>query len=429
METIFNLVDESLVNYWKLYNLTEQDFYCRECGECMLDIEDAKNVRYITVGKRKTKKPIKPYLYDVVKDKLYVETEQNRWLVAGRTLSGKVYFRHICWKCFFKKLKETTDIARRARKSSWYTKILNGTDAIPPAWASPSHYYKFVFDITDDELSAERAKFDTASLDSFIHRFGEEQGKIKFEEYKNRQAYTCSKEYMMNEKGMSEEDWNNFNASRASTKENFIKRYGKELGEEKWNDYCSNESYAGCALEYFIEKYGKEQGEFEYLRVNASKAITLDNFIKKYGLDEGKKRFELVRNKAYSKISQILFKQIDKKLGEYSANSKYAEKNFEQVINIFFDDGKCKACRPDYILNTKIIEFNGDFWHANPKYYGPNDTPDRKKHDKASDIWQADALRKEALEKLGYKVKVVWESDFYENPDKVINDCVQFLKS
>ena len=49
--------------------------------------------------------------------------------------------------------------------------------------------------------------------------------------------------------------------------------------------------------------------------------------------------------------------------------------------------------------------------------------------DKASDIWEYDRKKKNALEKLGYKVKVVWESDYHKNPEKVIDECVEFLKS
>lgn len=75
-----------------------------------------------------------------------------------------------------------------------------------------------LFDITDEELEKERKKFDTASLESFIRRHGETEGPKKYEEYKKRQAYTCSKEYMMNEKGMTEKEWNDFNASRACTR-------------------------------------------------------------------------------------------------------------------------------------------------------------------------------------------------------------------
>ena len=37
-------------------------------------------------------------------------------------------------------------------------------------------------------------------------------------------------------------------------------------------------------------------------------------------------------------------------------------------------------------------------------------------------------MKKLALESLGYDVKVVWESDFKEDPGKTINECVKFLK-
>lgn len=50
----------------------------------------------------------------------------------------------------------------------------------------------------------------------------------------------------------------------------------------------------------------------------------------------------------------------------------YASKHGEAVVNIVTND-ICKASRPDYLLNTKIIEFNGDFWHANPVIYSEND--------------------------------------------------------
>lgn len=39
-----------------------------------------------------------------------------------------------------------------------------------------------------------------------------------------------------------------------------------------------------------------------------------------------------------------------------------------------------------------------------------------------------DNRRNTALEKLGYKVLIVWERDYYENPEKVIDICIQFLK-
>jgi len=424
MDEIFSRVDPNLVDYWKGHDLSEQDFYCRECGKILIDIDEVLNLKY-----NPAIKDFRSRFVDIRTEKRYVESERSRWCVKGRDMSGKTYFRYLCWDCFFKHLHEVEDIPRRARKGKWYAAVLRNEHPVPKAWTSPSEYFKLLFDITDEELQLERSKFDTASRESFIRRHGEEVGLRKYEEYRKRQAYTCSKEYMMSEKNMSESDWEKYNASRASTKENFIKRYGEVLGETKWKQYCEHESYAGCTLEYFIDMYGENTGRAKYLELCARKALTLQNFISKYGLDEGKSRFEKLQNKSYSDVSQSMFLKIDEILGNFATDSKYATKNAEEVINLFFDNGTCRTCRPDYKLNTKIIEFNGDFWHANPKYYAANEFIYTNGKHLVKDIWEADAIRKHALEQLGYKVKVVWERDYYDNPDKVIAECVDFLKS
>ena len=284
----------------------------------MIDFSTVNNLQFRNKGEI-TSRSVTKYKKTVP----YVESEHNRWLVTGRTLSGKTYFRKICWECFFKKLPEIEDIPRRARKSSWYKDILAGNFRPPAKCASPSKYFKYVFDITDEELEKEHNKFDTASLESFIRRHGEILGPQKYEEYKNRQAYTCSKEYMMNEKGMTEDEWNDYNANRACTKKNFIKRYGDDLGLKKWNEYCEIESYVGCKLEYFVEKYGPDIGSKKYLEVNKQKYQCLENFIRKYGEEEGKKRWSKYSKKPYSLISQNLFRAIDEKIGEYAKNNSF----------------------------------------------------------------------------------------------------------
>lgn len=424
-----NNIDTSLIEYWKSNGLNDKDFYCRECGNLMIDFNDLKDVGYNPQHKGK-----QLALYKRIKTKQYVESEQNRWLIRGRTLSGKTYFRHLCWDCFFKHLGEIEDIPKRARKSSWYKDINNGIFRPPATWSSPSKYFKLLFDITDEELENEHKKFDTASLESFIRRYGDINGQKKYEEYKKRQAYTCSKEYMMNEKGMTEKEWNEFNSNRACTKENFIKRYGKDLGKNRWDEYCRLESYAGCKLEYFINKLGEDEGKKAYLEINKKKAQTLENCIRIYGDIQGKIKYEEYCNRQYSNLSKRFFDSIQMILGDFGVGAKYGD--FECPINLCFEDGTCRVCYPDYILHTKIIEFNGDYWHGNPKYYKPDDImkfiqKQRTKYngDKASDIWEYDRKKKNALEKLGYKVKVVWESDYHKNPEKVIDECVEFLKS
>ena len=424
------LKNDNIKEYWKENGLSDKDFYCRECGKLMLDVENAEHVRY---DPSQTKFICKFIDSESKKFKLFVESDANIWLVKGRFLSGKTYFRHLCWDCLFKHLGEVEDIPRRARKSSWYRDINNGILRPPRPCQSPSRYFKLIFDITDEELEQEHMKFDTASKESFVRRYGVAEAAVRYDEYRKRQAYTCSKEYMMNERGMTEAQWNQYNANRASTKENFIKRYGKELGSRKWKEYCEWEAYVGCKLDYFIEKYGQTKGREMYLSVNRKKAQTLENFIRIYGPEEGEKIFSEYSGKMYSNESEELFSAIDLKMDIWDGESMHGMK--ELPVTVSFPDGTCRVCFPDYVLGKKVIEFNGDYWHANPKIYSPEtimesitSTSSRYSGNKASDIWEYDRKKISALESLGYDVKVVWESDFKKDPGKTINDCVKFLK-
>lgn len=60
-----------------------------------------------------------------------------------------------------------------------------------------------------------------------------------------------------------------------------------------------------------------------------------------------------------------------------------------------------------------LIEFQGDYWHANPLIYNENDVisfPQGKVSVK--EIWNRDNLKKEKALKDGYKLIYIWESEF-----------------
>jgi len=101
------------------------------------------------------------------------------------------------------------------------------------------------------------------------------------------------------------------------------------------------------------------------------------------------------------------------------------------LINVFNDKSvKMVKMRPDYVLGKHIIEFNGDFWHANPKIYKENDvlTKFNKTYDIAKNIWDSDTHRLDILRALGFKVLVVWESDYTSDPERTVTECVKFLR-
>jgi G:T-mismatch repair DNA endonuclease (very short patch repair protein) len=74
--------------------------------------------------------------------------------------------------------------------------------------------------------------------------------------------------------------------------------------------------------------------------------------------------------------------------------------------------------------NNAVIEYYGDYWHCNPKKYKPDYFHKQKKM-YAMDMWKHDRLRKKELEDLGYKVFIVWESDFKNNPEKEIRNLTK----
>jgi micrococcal nuclease len=110
--------------------------------------------------------------------------------------------------------------------------------------------------------------------------------------------------------GITKEDFTRYNKSRATTLENLIHRYGEEEGAKKWDEYCKIQSYAGSSLKYFEEKFGEEEGVRKWVEINYLKSHNKDVFIKKYGEEDGIRRWnEYIQRKPsyYSQISQKLF--------------------------------------------------------------------------------------------------------------------------
>ena len=164
-------------------------------------------------------------------------------------------------------------------------------------------------------------------------------------------------------------------------------------------------------------------------KINKSRGITKDKLIEKYGLlianEMTKNRGRRLKNVflRYSKISKMFFDKIQDKLPDidlyYGNDEKWIRKN------------KNKGYFIDMVIGetNKIIEFNGDFFHANPKLYHEksliNISKDKKLY--AKDIWIKDKEKIDFLSKE-YDVYIVWENDVKNNIDEEINKCVSFIK-
>lgn len=228
-----------------------------------------------------------------------------------------------------------------------------------------------------------------ASLDFKINKFGEEEGKKKYKAACKKMDTVSTKFFLS--KGYSEKDAAILSKQRQTTftKQKCIAKFGEEEGnkiwlqrQKKWQDTLNN----------------KPHDEIE--RINQDK---------------------IWKSGTVSKISQQLFEQISIPGARWG---KRRDGNDGEKL-IVADNLKFMV---DFLLDNKIIEFFGDYWHANPK----NSPPDKVFNmpggiRTAQQIWEKDAIRLSAMKKAGYDIMIVWESDYIENPKKVITKCQKFL--
>ena len=105
--------------------------------------------------------------------------------------------------------------------------------------------------------------------------------------------------------------------------------------------------------------------------------------------------------------------------------SRKENKLFLKIKELFMDTNDKHTIRvngrwllPDiYIPEINlIVEFKGNYWHANPKYY---DADDIVHHNiSAKEIWELDEKREQLIQELGYDLLIVWE-DEYEDENEL----------
>lgn len=70
-----------------------------------------------------------------------------------------------------------------------------------------------------------------------------------------------------------------------------------------------------------------------------------------------------------------------------------------------------------------IIEYNGDYWHCNPKKY-KSDYFNQKKQKTAKELWEYDKNKIDLIKEKGYNLEIIWESDLKEDPT-LINKLIK----
>ena len=195
-------------------------------------------------------------------------------------------------------------------------------------------------------------------------------------------------------------------------------------------------------VEYWINRGFSEKDS--KLKVSEHQStFSKEKCIEKHGLEKGieiftnrteKWRKSLTKNGnlkiGFSKISQDIFNEISIKMNKY--DFLFATNGGEYRLDKI-DGGKWIYDFVD-IGNKKIIEFNGDMYHANPSIYSSSETPHPfRKNITSSDIWKKDEAKLKAANDNGFEILVIWDSEFRkkskQDKEKVIQKCIDFLKN
>ena len=282
---------------------------------------------------------------------------------------------------------------------------------------------KFAFEIPDDVYNEKRNNY-AMTKNKMIEKYGEEEGIKRWNLYCARQAETNTLEYKQKTYGWSEEQFQEYNKSRAITLKNLIKRYGEEEGIKRWNEYIEHQKTTK-SWDYMVEKFGVDKAR----EINKNKAITLENLIKKYGNELGNQKwleYLINKNNGVSQISQQLFKELDKYIGKNHI-TYYHDKN-----NEYFVWGENHLYYLDYFIKDLniCIEFNGGCFHGDSRLYEDNEYCNPfDKSLTAKELREKDKERYDyLLKKYGIKTYVIWELDYNPNDFDYINYITNTLK-
>lgn len=165
-------------------------------------------------------------------------------------------------------------------------------------------------------------------------------------------------------------------------------RKGKSKGK---SNAMSNPDYRKKAINRIKEKWNN--GEMEHVRKIMSETM-------KQTIRDGKIK-GFIKSKAEENIKLIIEKYGYKVIPSYRVDTKICDLYIEKL--------------------NLIIEYNGDYWHCNPKKY-EKDYFNSKKSKFAWELWEYDKSKVDLIKSYGYNIEVVWECDF--NTDNKIIETI-----
>lgn len=197
-------------------------------------------------------------------------------------------------------------------------------------------------------------------------------------------------------------------------------------------------------IEYYLAK-GMSLEDATKALSERQTTFSLDKCIEKYGILEGtfvwqdrqdrwqatlnSKSDEELQDINSRKISNCSVSKPEKELLDL-IKSKYPE--VEDQFQLHYIEESTEKKRwflYDIKVGNVIIEFQGDFWHRNPKLYDKDfSVIIYDKQYSTQDIWVKDARKQKLAEDNGFKFYAVWEHDYKNNFETTMKNIFEFIE-
>lgn len=304
----------------------------------------------------------------------------------------------------------------------------------------------------------------TVSLDSFVRRFGEINGKERYDNYVKKWKSSISK---LDKKELYK-NWKN-------TPENYINKINPETGKSYtyeeaelkikgdlskgfkrvWSEYRKGirpKTFVNTTLEYY-EYRGMTSDQAVMALKERQATFTLEKCIHKYGLESGTERFNR-RNKQwletldsksdeekktimlsktrnfcrYSKESMDFFNSVLERLGNSVSSSYDIFMGKREMVLWNYVDKKPYFFDFSIPYLKIIIEYNGSVFHPDPQKLTEEQfinwrCPFTKLT--GSEKYKRDKEKLDFAKSLGYEILVVWD---HEESEKKIEKCINLIK-
>ena len=124
----------------------------------------------------------------------------------------------------------------------------------------------------------------------------------------------------------------------------------------------------------------------------------------------------------HKKRSQNAIKALVNRIRKETVPEKITKEILKEIGVIFEQEKRIGYYLCDFVIGSKVIEVQGDYWHANPIIY----VKDKINHTQKLNIIR-DKSKKTYLENKNYKIIYLWEKDIMINKKDIKSRLIDFL--